>query len=343
MIKRVLCILTASVLILLLCCYSNGKSKAPLPDYPSDTESFTDGETVTESTENTAVTETSVEDTTETASPDTETTVITEPPDTSPPETVPPVTVPPVTEPAPEPEPVDYSNLPLMYGYYPDIIPDRTWQAVKAPSPNSQSVDPSKPMLALTFDDGPSVHTERLLNIFMTYGGKGTFFVVGNKIAGREAILKRMADEGHEIGGHGWNHANLSQLGEQGIVDQIMMTRAKIYSATGYDCHIIRPPYGARSDMLGWTAAKLGVGLVLWSVDTLDWKTRNADAVYNAVTANARDGAIILCHDLHGTTVDAMERVIPALINAGYQLVTVSEMMSCSANPFQAGNVYNRK
>ena len=206
-----------------------------------------------------------------------------------------------------------------------------------------QKIDPSKPMVALTFDDGPSTHTDRLLDIFKKNGGKGTFFVVGYMIEGKEDTLKRIAKEGHEIGNHSWNHKQLTTLDEQGITDQIMKTRAKIYEATGIDCHIMRPPYGAFNDAVKAVAAKLGVPFINWSVDTVDWKTKNADAVYNEVMKNVKDGSIILCHDLHKTTVDAMERVIPKLIEEGYQLVTVSELLSYTNEELEAGKVYYKQ
>ena len=173
-------------------------------------------------------------------------------------------------------------------------------------------------MIALTFDDGPSAHTDRLLDIFKKYGGKGTFFVVGYLIDSRPETLKRIAAEGHEIGNHSWNHKQLTTLDEKELTDQIMKTRAKIYDITGVDVHIMRPPYGAYNDFVRKIAEKLEVPLINWSVDTVDWKTKNAQAVYNEIMKSTKDGSIILCHDLHKTTVDAMETVIPKLIADGY-------------------------
>lgn len=217
------------------------------------------------------------------------------------------------------------------------------------PQPPAQSqgttrpVDSKKPMIALTFDDGPSAHTDRLLNIFKKYGGKGTFFVVGNMIDKRQSTLKRIATEGHEIGSHTWDHKQLTTLTEKELTDQVMKTKAKIYDVTGVTVNIVRPPYGAYNDSVKATAKKLGVALINWSVDTVDWKTRNAQAVYNEIMKSAKDGSIILCHDLHSTTVDAMEMVIPKLIDEGYQLVTVSELLSYSNSKLEAGKVYNKK
>ncbi len=205
---------------------------------------------------------------------------------------------------------------------------------------NKNKIDKTKPMLALTFDDGPSAHTERLLDIFKKHGGKGTFFVVGNIIDNRPEAVKRIVNEGHEIAGHSWNHRQLTSLSEQEIKDQLMSTRAKIYELTSYDAKLVRPPYGALNESVRSVAKELEISLVNWSVDTLDWKYRDAEVVYKSIMDNAYDGAIILCHDLHKTTVDSMEKVIPALIEKGYQLVTVSELLEAKGKTILAGEMY---
>ena len=204
-------------------------------------------------------------------------------------------------------------------------------------------IDISKPVIALTFDDGPSAHTQRLLDIFKKHGGKGTFFVIGNTLDNRQDILKRMASEGHEIGNHSWSHRQFTNIAISEVKDQIMMTRAKIYDITGVDCTIVRPPYGACNDEIRALGKEIGVSFVNWSVDTLDWKSKNADAVYNEIMKDAADGHIILCHDLHKTTVDAMEKAIPALIEKGYQLVTVSELLTCRGGEIAVGKMYYKQ
>jgi len=219
-------------------------------------------------------------------------------------------------------------------------VPEENIPAETEPEPPLPAVDPSKPMLALTFDDGPSSHTARLLDAFATYGGKGTFYVVGNMLDSRRDVLLRMSAEGHEIGGHGWNHRQLTTLGEEELTQQLMGTRAKIYEITGVDSTTVRPPYGSFNPAVKAAAAELGISLINWSVDTLDWQLKDAEAVYNVVMEQAQDGAIILCHDLHKTTVEAMERAIPALIAEGYQLVTVTELLTAGGKTVEGGNVY---
>ena len=209
--------------------------------------------------------------------------------------------------------------------------------------PSEVHIDTDKPMIALTFDDGPSAHTQRLLDIFKKYGGKGTFFVLGNTLDNRKDTLKRMVAEGHEIGNHSWSHRQFTNIGIDEVKDEIMMTRAKIYDITGVDCTIVRPPYGACSDEIRALGKEIGVSYINWSVDTLDWKTKNAEAVFKEIMKDASDGHIILCHDLHKTTVDAMEKVIPALIDEGYQLVTVSELLTCRGGAVEVGKMYYKQ
>lgn len=207
---------------------------------------------------------------------------------------------------------------------------------------NTSEIDPEKPMIALTFDDGPSKHTARLLDVFTNHGGKGTFFVVGNLLDGRTEVIQRMALEGHEIAGHSWDHRQLTKLTVEELTNQLMSTRAKIYEITGVDSISIRPPYGSYNDQVKSVCQNLGIYMVNWSVDTLDWKYKDANKIYDTIMSEVKDGEIILCHDLHGTTVDAMERVIPDLIAKGYQLVTVSELLSYSDKEISAGSVYNK-
>lgn len=202
------------------------------------------------------------------------------------------------------------------------------------------AIDPNKPMLALTFDDGPSKHTERLLDYFAQYGGNGTFFVVGNVAWGKPETLQRIISEGHELGGHSWDHTQLTSLDRKGIRSQLTKTQNLIYEHTGFKSCIMRPPYGSVNATVKEVAKGEGISLINWSVDTLDWEYRNADKVFDSVMSQAKDGAIILLHDLHATTVDAMERVIPALIAEGYQLVTVTELLTCNGGELEPGVVY---
>lgn len=204
-------------------------------------------------------------------------------------------------------------------------------------------IDITKPMIALTFDDGPSAHTERLLDIFKTYGGKGTFFVMGSILDSRQEALRRIANDGHEIGNHSWSHSSFVESSTGAVRNEIMNTRNKIYEITGVDSILVRPPHGACNERIQALGKELGVSFINWTVDTLDWKTKNANAVYKEIMDYVADGNIVLCHDLHKTTVDAMERAIPDLIEKGYQLVTVLELLTCRGGEIIPGNIYYRQ
>ena len=199
-------------------------------------------------------------------------------------------------------------------------------------------IDPDKPMVALTFDDGPGPYTDRILDCLEKYGAKATFYVVGNRLGTYSNQLKREAELGMEIGCHSWSHAQLTTLSPSGVAADISRTNNKAYELTGVYPATVRPPYGSHNASVRSAA---GAPFILWSVDTLDWKTRNATSTYNAVINNVKDGDIILMHDIHSPTADAVERIVPALIERGYQLVTVSEMGEVRKGGLAAGSYYS--
>jgi peptidoglycan/xylan/chitin deacetylase (PgdA/CDA1 family) len=129
-------------------------------------------------------------------------------------------------------------------------------------------------------------------------------------------------------------------LTEEQIKQQILDTNAAVEAITGVETRMFRPPYGAVNDRLQKVSHELGFAIINWSVDPKDWRDRDADTVYRAIMRNVQDRSIILSHDLYGTTAAAMERVIPELIAQGYQLVTVSELLSFSYDSLEAGKVY---
>lgn len=216
-------------------------------------------------------------------------------------------------------------------------------ETTKEPENVTQKIDPAKPMIALTFDDGPSAHTPRLLDILKKNNAKATFFIIGTSIEGKEDTIKRIVNEGHEMGNHSWSHRNLTKISKEEVTEQLAKTKNKLFEITGQDCLLARPPYGAVKDVAKSVGKEMGITYINWSVDTLDWKTKDADAVYNKIINNVESGDIVLCHDLHKSTVDAMEKVVPKLIAEGYQLVTVSELLSHSSEPTEAGNVYYKQ
>ena len=193
----------------------------------------------------------------------------------------------------------------------------------------------------LTFDDGPSKYTPRILDSLEANGGRATFFMVGNRVASYASTVKRMADLGCETDSHTWAHTYLTGMSEGEILQSLNQTRDAIVAAGGNAPKGVRPPGGKINDASKAVLAKAGMPSIIWSVDTLDWKTRNAQNTINVVLNQVKDGDIVLMHDIYSTSADAAEVIIPELVNRGYQLVTVSEMAQYRGG-IQAGHVYNR-
>jgi peptidoglycan/xylan/chitin deacetylase (PgdA/CDA1 family) len=205
---------------------------------------------------------------------------------------------------------------------------------------DSGNIDPSKPMLALTFDDGPSQYTAQILDVLTEYGGNGTFCVVGNRVESFSDTARLIVAQGSQIMGHSWDHKQLTKLSDEEIISELRETIRVINDATGVSPVMYRPPYGAVNDTVKAVSKDLGLSLVNWSVDTRDWESRNADAVYASIMKDARDGSIILCHDLYESTANAAARAIPELVGQGYQLVTVEELLRLTGTPIEPGEVY---
>ena len=178
--------------------------------------------------------------------------------------------------------------------------------------------------VALTFDDGPRRDTTaRLLDGLRERGASATFFLVGQRIAGSEDLLRRMRDEGHQVGNHSWSHADLKSESDWGLQQEVGRTDALLRQVLGEEDYWLRPPYGIIDDAgLRWA----GSPVVLWSVDPEDWKDRNADVVAKRVIKSTRPGDIILLHDIFGTSVDAALKIVDELQSKGYQFVTVDQI-----------------
>jgi len=216
------------------------------------------------------------------------------------------------------------------------------------PTPNMPSmplqsgdIDPSRPMVALTFDDGPSEYTPLILDLLEHYRSRATFFVSGDLVELNRDIVKRAVGLGNEILGHAWNHHDLTELTDDEITAQLLNTNAVIKDVIGISPQSFRPPYGFTNDRVLNISRELGLGIIKWSLDSNDWETLNSDTIYNTIINNVEDRDIILAHDVYQTTVDAMEGVIPELITKGYQLVTISELMHYSGIEIQPGKIYS--
>lgn len=201
------------------------------------------------------------------------------------------------------------------------------------------AIDPDKPMIALTFDDGPGKRTMELLEFLEDNKARATFFMLGQNVGKYEDAVKKMAEIGCELGCHSYDHPDLSKLDSAEIKEQINRTNQLISEISGQSVTLMRPPYGAINATV---RENVGLPLILWSVDTLDWKTRNSETTVNYVMENVRDGDILLMHDIHSETIDAIKELVPKLLEEGYQLVTVSEMAEARGIIMEKGEKYGR-
>ncbi|MCL2015326.1 MAG: polysaccharide deacetylase family protein [Defluviitaleaceae bacterium] len=200
-------------------------------------------------------------------------------------------------------------------------------------------IDASLPMVAITFDDGPSIYTAQILDILERYEVPATFFVVGNRVNAYRDTVRRAAYLGSDILGHSWDHSDLTRLSADAVRRQLQDTAAIIESVTGVYPHSFRPTYGRINNTILEVARELDFYMFNWSIDPEDWKYRNAEIIYNSVMATVSHADIILLHDLYASTVAAVELLVPELLAQGFQLVTVSELMYYSGVELEPGRL----
>ncbi|HOG01022.1 MAG TPA: polysaccharide deacetylase family protein [Clostridia bacterium] len=255
-------------------------------------------------------------------------------------------------EPQPAPTPTPQSEAPTSSGTSasaglgdtPPPAPASTPKPVPASgsggasAPANAKEEPGIKYVALTFDDGPSSsNTPKTLDMLKKYGVRATFFVLGSRVKGNEALLGRMVDEGHEIGSHAYSHKRLTSLSIESVEYEMQRTNSLVYAACGVTPRLMRPPYGSRNARVLACLAEMGFPCVLWSIDPEDWKATSARAVRDYVVARAKNGSIILMHDLKSTSVAAAEMIVKDLLARGYVFVTVSELLGGSP---KAGATY---
>ena len=183
----------------------------------------------------------------------------------------------------------------------------------------------NRKVVALTFDDGPNpATTNQALDTLSKYGIKATFFVLGKNVSGNEEILKRMKADGHVIGNHSWSHPVLSKLSLDEAKKQITDTEDALTKVLGSSSKLMRPPYGAITDDI---RNSLDLSFIMWDVDSLDWKSKNEASILTEIQRQVKNGSIILMHDIHVETVNALPKVIDYLKEQGYEFVTVPEML----------------
>ena len=187
----------------------------------------------------------------------------------------------------------------------------------------------------MTFDDGPHAsNTPRLLDMLKQRKIKATFFVVGQCAVEYPTIMKRIAAEGHELANHSWSHPQLSAMSDAAVHDQIQKTHDAIIQSTGVTPTLMRPPFGAFTQrQQRWANGEWGYKCILWDVDPLDWKVRNAARVQSEILKHTVSGSIILSHDIHKTTVDAMPETLDGLLAKGFKFVTVTELLAMDRPP----------
>jgi peptidoglycan/xylan/chitin deacetylase (PgdA/CDA1 family) len=192
--------------------------------------------------------------------------------------------------------------------------------------------------VALTFDDGPGPYTTKLLGMLAARRARVTFFLIGGNIQGREGIVRQELAQGHAIGDHTWTHPDLSTLPQPAVRSQLTRTLKEITKVTGGPTRLMRPPYGATDKSVGKVARTLGMAQITWSVDTNDWRDRDSAIVAHRAITWAHRGDIILMHDIHPTTVNAVPKILRGLAKRGFTFVTVPELLA--AHPLQPGTVY---
>ena len=185
------------------------------------------------------------------------------------------------------------------------------------------SLDASKPTIAFTFDDGPSNYDLGIIDALVDSHATATFFLVGNRLTSFKKSIDKMIENEMEVGNHSYNHKYMKKMSKSQVADQINKTRDLYKELTGREMTLFRPPYGAVNNA---NLTSLNVPSILWSIDTLDWKVRDKDKVYNAIIDNVKDGDIVLMHSLYPSTLEAVKMVLPELYKKGFQVVSVSTL-----------------
>ena len=204
------------------------------------------------------------------------------------------------------------------------------------------AIDPSKPMVAITFDDGPNPETTTpMLDALEENYAKATFFCLGQNAGYYPETVQREYNLGMEVGTHTYSHVVLTKLGASALDSEISKSVDAIEKAIGVKPTLMRPPYGAVNKTVLTAVGGYNLCCMNWSLDTEDWKTKNADATYKEVM-KAQDGDVVLLHDIHEYNVDAVKRFVPDLIAEGFQLVTVPELYEARGETLDAGTVHYR-
>ena len=193
-------------------------------------------------------------------------------------------------------------------------------------------------LVALTFDDGPmGATTAALLDGLSRRGVCATFFLVGEQLAGNEALVLRMDREGHQIGIHSYHHKALTGLNKPDFYEEVGRLREELTTLLGHNSFLLRPPYGIVDTQVQRMAE---APIILWSIDPEDWSDENSDRQVAVILDQVRDGSVILLHDIYPTSVDTALRVVDALLGQGYYFVTVEQLFAARGIRLEAGEIY---
>ena len=208
-------------------------------------------------------------------------------------------------------------------------VPAAAWTAAETPK-----------LIALTFDDGPRRSTTTaLLDGLEARGVRATFFLIGKQLDHNEDLIRRMDAQGHQIGIHTYDHVSLTGLSRADFDAQVALTRQKLMAILGHDGFLLRPPYGAVDEAVRKNA---GCPIILWSIDPEDWGDQNAPREVEHVVSQARDGAIILMHDIFPASVEAALEIVDRLHAQGYLFVTVEELFAARHIALEPGETYSQ-
>jgi len=203
-----------------------------------------------------------------------------------------------------------------------------------------RSLDPSRPMIALTFDDGPSTITIEILDILEQHNVVATFYVLGSLVERHSDTVLRAFNMGCEIANHTWSHISAEHASAESLRSQMQRTRNVIETTIGIPSASFRPPFGRRSTNLYDVTGELGYPIILWSIDPSDYLNISPTRIYDYIMERVQDRDIILLHDIHERTLEATRSIVPSLIEQGFQFVTVSELMHFSGITLVPGEIY---
>jgi len=202
---------------------------------------------------------------------------------------------------------------------------------------NNRYIDKDIKLVAFTFDDGPNYNTSAVIDILNKYNVTATFFVMGKNISGNEKIIKKMNDYNMEIGNHTFNHLLLTKYNDDKIKEEINKTNELIFNIIGKYPRLLRTSYGAVNKKI---KENVNMPIIIWNIDTLDWKYKNSNRIAKRMLDNVKDGDIILMHDIYKSTLNSLDIVIPELLDRGFQIVSVSELFYYKEINLENGKVY---